>query len=230
MHPRDYWIYGSDDGSWEMPGHAILSYRSEGFDWYLAPAMSAQNGRRNFSAEGATETHAGFRRALAEAVADYPELQDWIISFDGPPVPITAVLAALPFSWSHWIFYHGTAEALLPTIRQQGICPRTVTGAGPSYGGEERAGRPDAVYLTTQLNMARFAARDAGRATRSRPVILAVHGIPETPHLLVPDEDSGEPDARLSLDRMGSFGFLGCVPPTALAVGYVLANNEWHAR
>lgn len=110
-NPRKYWFYGRDDGSWEFTGEPILSFRTLGFDWQLAPAMSSANQRRNFDVEGATETHDGFRRALRDIVNQYPELNEWVISFDGPAVPIIDVISLPAFSWEHWTFFHGTAEA-----------------------------------------------------------------------------------------------------------------------
>jgi hypothetical protein len=112
--PRDYWIYGRDDGSWEFVGRPILSFKREGFDWQLAPAMSAKNSGMNFSVEGATETHENFRAALAAIVQKHPELGRWVMSFDGPMVAVDAVLALPKFSWGSWMFYHGTAEAAVP--------------------------------------------------------------------------------------------------------------------
>lgn len=75
--------------------------------------------------------------------------------------------------------------------------------------------------------MARFAARDAGRITKSKPIVLTVDGV-QAKHL-VPDEDSRTKSARESLDRMGSFGVRGCVPTSALAVGLVFDAGQWQS-
>jgi GNAT superfamily N-acetyltransferase len=221
-----HWFYGNDDGNWELIGRPVLAFRRAGFDWEMAPAMSGDNQRRNFRVEGATESNKGFRAALAEIVERHPELLDWAIRFDGPWLSMHDVLAQPAFSWND-TFYHGTSEAALPFIRQHGICPRDVTGSRPAYGGEGKAGRPDTVYLTTQLGMARFAARDAGNVTRSPGVILAIDGV--DPRKVVPDEDSGEATARASVDHMGSFGVRGCISPERVSIAQVWRDGAWQA-
>jgi hypothetical protein len=226
MMRSPYWFYGSDDGSWELAGRPVLAFKRAGFDWEMAPALSGDNQRRNFRVEGATVSNDGFRGALVEIVEQHPELFDWVIRFDGPWLLMHDVLGQPPFSWTA-TFYHGTSEAALPFIRQRGICPRDITGSRPTYGGEDKAGRSDAVYLTTELGMAQFAARDASRVTRSPGVVLAIHGV--DPRKVVPDEDSKEATARASVDRMGSFGVVGCVPPEDVSVAYVWRDSAWHA-
>lgn len=225
--PRSpYWFYGDDEGDWELVGHPVLSFRRQGYDWEMAPAMSSANQWRNFSVEGATQDHSSFRRALTEIVDAHPELIDWIVRFDGPPIPMAELLAQSAFSWSQ-TFFHGTSEAAWPFIQRHGLCPREVTGARPAYGGEGKAGHANVVYLTTQLSMARFAANDAGRNTHTPGIVLAVHGV--DPRQTVPDEDSGERTARASVDRLGSFGVRGCIPPESVSVAEIWTDGTWRS-
>jgi hypothetical protein len=222
-----FWFYGDDDGTWEQVGRPLLAWRRSGYDWELAPAMAAENGHRNFSVEGATETHEGFRHALKEIIGQFPELRSWAIKFDGPWLPVTGMLGPSGFDWASWPFLHGTATVALLRISQQGLCPRTVTGMPAAYGTRAHAGagRPDLLYLTTQLGMARFAARDAAKAHGGTPLVLTVGGLDR--RLVRPDEDAGESQARASLDRLGSIGYAGCVPPDHLRPTWMLRGNEW---
>lgn len=88
----------------------------------------------------------------------------------------------------------------------------------PTYGARTRAksGRVDAIYLTTQLGMARFAAIDACRLHGGDMLILSIIGIDSCN--AIPDVDSGESTAELSLQRIGSIGYLGHIPPQLIRI------------
>ena len=87
---------------------------------------------------------------------------------------------------------------------------------------QEKAGRADAVYLTTQSTMARSAARQAARAHKSFPVVLKVTGL--DPSLAEPDEDSREKTAEASIARMGSMAYRGSIKPDQ--IGLEWAGDE----
>jgi hypothetical protein len=91
-----------------------------------------------------------------------------------------------------------------------------------------KPGRPDATYITTQLDMAKFAARDAATAHGGAPIILEFTGL--DPSLAEADEDSAEVNARASLDRLGSVAYLGCVAPDLLRVAFRLGADGWMAE
>lgn len=208
-------FYGRDDGTWEPRGRGnwILGFRRHGFDWEMIPSMVLKNEHRNFSVEGARETHQGFQKAMREIVNEYPEVLDFVLQFDGPYKPVRDVLVGEVSDMSRVRFLHGTSMAAWQKVQSEGLRPRSVTHAVAAYGQASSAkeGRPDAVYLTTQETMARFAARDAARAHKSTPVVLEVVGI--DPKLAAPDEDSGEDTAEASLARLGSIAYLGSVEP-----------------
>ena len=116
-----YWFHGNDQGNWER-----THYFARG-SWFMAPGLALVNERKNFSVEGATEYHPGFRAALREIMNTYPELLEWLLSFDGPFRTVPEVLTTLPLSWEHTEFYHGTSEAAWGQMHSLGLCPRAIT-------------------------------------------------------------------------------------------------------
>ena len=94
--------------------------------------------------------------------------------------------------------------------------PRSKSGFDPAYGTASSAaeGNPDLVYLTTQIQMASFASRDAARAHNSQSIILEIIGLDE--NLAEPDEDSGEDTAIDSLNKIGSIGYRGIISPNKI--------------
>lgn len=200
---------GYDTGKWYFSTDYIIGALSE-YDWeaslglYLRPALAV---------EGATEYNKGFLNALDEMINKYPELIEFTIIFDGPEKPIVELLK----SDGELHFYHGTSSNLLSDISQDGLRPRSETGIDPVYGAAVGAkeGRPDAVYLTTQLHMARAAARDAVRKFGGEPVILNILNLDITK--LEPDEDSREQTVEGSIARIGSAAYIGTIPPEDLS-------------
>ena len=215
--PRDgRWypsFYGTRHGTWEMHSEPILGFRKRGLDWELAASLSSRNGWRNYSVEGATEQSPGLREALREITERYSEVLDFDIAFDGPWKTVREVLA----SSSEPVFYHGTCLSAWERIRRQGLRPRRQSGARPAYGAhviQALPSDPGAVYLTTQLGMARWAARDAARTNHSAPVLLQVTVPDES--LLLPDEDSRSTSWKQSLHTLGSVRYPGTIPASAV--------------
>jgi hypothetical protein len=213
-------FYGYDDGRFDEVNEYLGQWMHV-YDWEMITGMASMNNWKIYHVTGASEHHLGFRQALCRMVDKYPELVDYWIDFDGPAKRIGDLTQGSPMciNWSQMKFYHGTSTALLDRILDQGLCPRNITGIEPTYGTictRAKPGRADAVYLTTQLSMAEFAAHDAKCKHGGERVILLVKGIDGCK--AIPDVDSDEPTAELSLQRMGSIGYLGCISPEAIEI------------
>jgi hypothetical protein len=212
-------FYGNDDGLWEATSRYILGHKKEGYDWAIFSSLSSQNDWRTLSVEGATEHNSGFRKALYEIVKAYPELIEFWINFDGPYKAVGELIESFDdiessSDWENLTFYHGTSEKAWEKIQQEGLRPRSETNVVPAYGAQYSSapeGRSDAIYLTTQLAMARAAARDASRVSKSPGVILKIQGINN--NYVTADIDSGETDPVKSLARIGSIAYLNTIPP-----------------
>ena len=220
-------FFGDDDGSWQAFGNNQWPSLRD-WDWQMIPSMSSRNDWKNFSVDGATEQHTVFIRALRQITEQYPEALDFLVSFDGPYMSIRDLLAAwaeAPVPIGAMTFFHGTSGAAWESIMREGLRPRGETGQRAAYGAlvdEEKAGRTDAVYLTTQATMARSAARQAARAHKSFPVVLKVTDL--DPSLAEPDEDSREKTAEDSIARMGSMAYRGIINPDQ--IGLEWAGDE----
>jgi len=213
-------FYGDDQGLWEYTEGYPLNILKMGWSWEGSIAMSSENQWRNLSVTGATEHSRGFRKALKEIVKEYPEVRDFLISFDGPYKEVSDLVdGEEEADLSKVTFYHGTTSTLLDVIQAEGLKPRSITKRDPSFGSEFRApdGRDDAIYLTTQMGMARAAAFSATKnevrrkETPGKPVIFVVSGL--NPRYLVADEDSGETDPVKSLERIGSIAYTRPIHP-----------------
>ena len=223
-HRFDTYFYGDDSGDWVASG-AIFGFQKQ-WDWEMAPSLSSKNDWRNFSVEGATENNAGFRKALKAIVADYPEVADFWLSFDGPMKPVRDVLGLSDSdSWDGLVFLHGTSTTFLPTIEKNGLRPRGQTSVKPAYGHGSNAkpSNPDLLYFTTQETMAKFAARAAAAVHGGEPVILEVRNLDKAK--AEPDEDSREKTAEASLARMGSIGYRGRVSASQVKARRPLAAS-----
>lgn len=194
---------GDDDGTWEYTAGYPLGH---GRDWYASIGLSSANGWKNLSVEGATEWNNGFRSALKEIVEEYPQVLDFTASFDGPSVKVSDLVASEP-DLGNLVLLHGTSTAVLTSILKEGLRPRGDTGAPPAYGARQKPSREHLVYLTSQPQMARFAALAAAKVHGGEPVILEVSDIDWSK--AEPDEDSREDTAEASLARLGSIGYRG---------------------
>lgn len=220
-------FYGNNDGTWTAHQGFLLGALKE-YDWEMIPSMSSKNDWANFSVEGATEHNQGFLKALNEIVDQYPEVMNFLITFDGPAIKISELLSKNEsLDWSTIKLYHGTSQQAWEAIQQIGLKSRSVTQSTPIYGAGvgARAGREDAIYLTTQLGMAHFAALEAGAKTRSDPVVLEVSGLDG--EFVVADEDSGSDDAAVSLSKIGSVGYVKDIPPQNIRILEVCRDREW---
>lgn len=209
---------GDNTGEWEIGKIELGALKI--WDWVGDSGMSSQFDWKNLMVDNATEHNRGFLKALTAAVKKYPELKNYMIKFDGPWIAATKLLGLKEetFDWSKIKFLHGTATYYWEAIQKEGLRPRSTTNVKPSYGTSSSAkeGRKDAVYLTTQKQMANAAARDAARNTKSNPIILLVSGIDGKK--VIADEDSKQPDPRVSLESLGSIGYLGAIAPSKIKV------------
>lgn len=222
-------FYGDDDGTWEA--YQGFKLGRGGWSWEMVPSLSSKNGWANFSVEGATEQHAGFVRALREIAIEYPEVLNFIVSFDGPYKPVKDLLGEVAgASLGHVKFLHGTSMKAWELIKHMGVQPRSKTNVAPAYGSTTSAGegRRDGIYLTTQIGMAHFAALEAAKLQKSTPVVLAITGLDQD--LFVGDEDSGETDPVKSLGRIGSVAYLGDIPARKVTLFEVMVDNAWEKQ
>lgn len=216
-HRWSFFVQGDED-SWELSTNLQWGFQG----WTATASLSSRNGWRNLSVDNATEHNPGFRKALNELVREYPELVDWEVSFDGPYLPISSLVHGVAptkqVAWGQLTFYHGTSYAAWEQIQRGGLRPRQETGVEPTFGADVNApsGRVDAVYLTSQLSMARFAAMDASKKTHSDPIILVVRGI--KPERVFADEDSRQKDPAVSLHTLGSIAYAATIPPANISV------------
>jgi len=193
-------ILGFNSGRW-YEGSPL---RNE-WDWYIYPEGNTLH------IENATEYHEGFRSALKEIASKYP-IENMVLSFDGNQISVADYLEN-DIDWSNLTFYHGTSSNRWILIQQWGgLYPRRETGQSTAYGFDKDApsSNEDLIYLTTQIGTARFAASDASRRDRSKPVVLKIAGLDE--NYMVPDEDSRRSSARESLAMMGSIGYTIPIP------------------
>jgi len=226
-------FYGDDKGTWRYTEGYPLGLRKEGWDWWGSIALSSKNDWKNLSVEGASEDNRGFRQALQKIVREYPEVGEYLVSFDGPYMPVSklvSVVAPKPdedIDLGSRTYYHGTSDDVLDEILRVGLKPRGETNVNPTFGVEfgARPSRELAVYLTTQLGLASSAASSAARQRKGRPVILEVRGLSH--NLFQPDEDSGEMDAVKSLERMGSVAYVGAIRPNKIKVHAIDDGQRW---
>jgi hypothetical protein len=228
-------FYGFDGGSWFETDEYILgrSYGSQKlYDWAMHTGLAIARKGNIYHVTHATESHPGFRRALGEIVDKYPELEDYLIEFDGPRFPIIDLLQKPVINdWSQIEFLHGTATSLWPQIQQQGLLPRSITGQSATYGQlSSRAlpGNPNAIYLTTQLSMANFAAIDAAKLNGGKPLVLKISGI-SSEHV-IPDVDSRAETAEQSLHQMGAIGYLAPITPAMISTPHLRRNPDSDLR
>ncbi len=211
----------SDDGSgWIYSG----DYPSpRGQRWVASLGLS----RGELSVEGATEYDPAFRTALVQMASQYPELLGLEARFDGPRVPISDLVQSDVPTIEETSWLHGTASAAIDSIRASGLRPRGETGVPAAFVGAAAQSRPQYVYLTTQRNMARMAARAAARSAGGVPVVLRIAPLPVS--RMSPDEDSGRDTAEESLWRVGSVAYEGSIGPSQIVVDEVLKDGEWSA-
>jgi hypothetical protein len=229
------YFYGDDSGEWEYLSSPILGFRKSGYTWEMVSSLSSRNEWRNFSVDGATEYNIGFIKALKGIAAEYPEVLDFVISFDGPWKSIKEILNEHDIeqggvgrkNFSDVVFYHGTSLENLEKIMHEGLKPRMMTGLESVYGAKQ-AGESDLryVYLTTQLGMAHYAALSSAARYRSIPIVLKVTGLSDG-SLFYADEDSHENNAIDSLKRIGSVAYQGIVPANKIKIFEKLVDGEW---
>lgn len=227
-------FYGNDEGVWRYTEGYPMGLRREGWNWSASIGLSSKNDWKNLSVDGASEQNRGFRKALREIVREYPEVAGYLISFDGPYMPVSSLVGgAAPEPESRidlgkQTYYHGTSSDVLDAILSDGLKPRGQTNVEPVFGVEfgARPSRAEAVYLTTQLGLAQSAANSAARKRRGDPVILEVTGLHHD-HFQ-PDEDSRESDAVKSLERMGSVAYVGRIRPRNIRVYAMDDGSGWN--
>jgi hypothetical protein len=227
-------FYGNDEGVWRYTEGYPMGLRREGWNWSASIALSSKNDWKNLSVDGASEQNRGFRKALREIVRDYPEVAGYLISFDGPYMPVSSLVGgAAPEPESRidlgkQTYYHGTSSDVLDAILSDGLMPRGQTNVEPVFGVEfgARPSRAEAVYLTTQLGLAKSAANSAARKRKGDPVIVEVTGLHHD-HFQ-PDEDSRESDAVKSLERMGSVAYVGRIRPRNIRFYAYREDGRWN--
>jgi hypothetical protein len=220
--PRDdRWyphFYGTRHGDWGQFNEPILGKRHQGFDWSMIASLSSRNDWRNWMVDGATERDPGLRRALGQIVTANPQAAAFEIRFDGPWMVVGDLLRDNPDP-NDIVFLHGTSTTAWKRIQRQGLRPREAHGEPAAYGAHisrAKPSDPNAVYLTTQVGTASWAATDAARVTKSEPLIIEIRDL--DPARLRADEDSGLAQGawRRSLEVLGSVKYIGTIPPQKL--------------
>lgn len=222
----NYSFVGNDDGTWEKRQGYVLSFKKQGYDWLISPSLSNQNNWKTLDVDGATEYNVGFIKALNDIVKNNPEISDFIIGFDGPYKKVSDVIQLNQLKFEDIVFYHGTSKLAWNKIKNEGLKPRSETKVDPAYGAGYSVGPGNQalIYLTTQQNMAKFAANDAARAHKSDPIILKITGLDE--QFAVPDEDSEEDTAIKSLYRLGSIGYTKTITPDKIIEAIEKESNH----
>ena len=227
-------FYGDDNGVWRYTEGYPMGLRREGWNWSASIGLSIKNDWKNLSVDGASEQNRGFRKALREIVREYPEVAGYLISFDGPYMPVSSLVGGTApepesrIDLGKQTYYHGTSSDVLEDILSDGLMPRGQTNVEPVFGVEfgARPSRAEAVYLTTQLGLAQSAANSAARKRKGDPVIVEVTGLHHD-HFQ-PDEDSRESDAVKSLERMGSVAYVGRIRPRNIRVYAMDEGSGWN--
>lgn len=215
-------FHGQADGTW----HYDNDYTTREDDWY--GALGLING--TLAVEGATEHHSGFRKALPEMVAQYPELLDLLVSFDGPSKSLKDLLGDQTAGIAETVFLHGTSTVAWEKIKHEGLRPRSESLSCPTFGARGQTapeGDCTRIYLTTQEGVAHFAARDAAALHGGQPLVLQV-GPGLNPSYCGADEDSGKVDAESSLAAMGNITYRRSIPPNLIKPLEVRdQENKW---
>jgi hypothetical protein len=219
---------GFDDGYWTDTSKAGLL---DGWDWRMTYGLSRENGGNNYCVDGVTETHPGFIKALQSILKTHPEIEKYWIKFDGGWLTIQHYFTFIApnLDWARIIFFHGTCLKRWEQIKKDGLSPRNVTGVEATYGVRvgAKSGRLDAIYLTNQLDTAKFAARECSKKEFSQPVILQIEGKILDPQFLMADEDSKEDNAADSFHRIGSVAYVGRISGKDIKPILVLENSGW---
>jgi RNA:NAD 2'-phosphotransferase (TPT1/KptA family) len=216
-------FYGDDTGTWATESWQVAT------TWEVMASTSVTNEYKNLAVEGATEHHKGFRKALHEITSKYPELLAFVIKFDGPWISVRDFVGKVEskHAWEKITFYHGTSMKAWDRIQRGGLLPRAVTNVAPAYGvrsvGESRI---EAVYLTTQLSMAKIASYAAAKGS-SNPVVLEVKGIES--QFVQADEDSRQTDPLVSLQRIGSIAYVSGIPASKIRLLLIDVGEGWEA-
>ena len=216
---------GYEDGTWEYTTDATSV---SGVAWWATLGLSRESDGKTIHVERATEYSPIFTKALRQMIVKYPELNSYVVKFDGPWFPVGQITTGDPdIPWQQIEFFHGTSTALLDSILKRGLLPRSESGSDPSYGTRSTApvSRSDSVSLTTQMQMAKWAARDAARVHGGEPVVLKVSGIKA--ENLRGDMDSGTNDSRKSLETLGSVEHIGAVAPEHITPVAFYKDRRW---
>ncbi len=226
-------FYGDDKGTWRYTQGYPMGLRREGWSWSASIAMSSKNDWMNLSVDGASEHNRGFLKAIREIVEEYPDVASYLIAFDGPYIPVSKLLGSQysprkSVDLGELTYYHGTSSDVLETILSDGLKPRGETNVDPVFGVDmgARASRSVAVYLTTQMGLAKAAANSAARKRKGTPVVLEVKNLVHD--LFQPDEDSKEDDAVKSLERMGSVAYVGKIRPRNIRLYSMDEGAGWY--
>jgi hypothetical protein len=224
--PPRFYIFGylHAPSDWELTESFEWGHRG----WSLTSGL--RRNKKDLSLDGAVTSAPDFVSALREIVAAHPELAEW--SIDTHPISdILAVDTSTPVHRK--VYLHGTSEAAYEIIKSEGLLPRSMSGAAAAHGahvvGAPRASE-HAVYLTTEMDTAAWASRDAARGgSRGRRVVLRVSP-PFNAERFSADEDAGRArSATASLQTLGSVAYHGAIPPEQIELHAVYDDDatEW---
>jgi hypothetical protein len=197
----DFWEYDTD----------VLNTKG---DWHIRLGVL----KNTLFVNGATEYHPYFKQAVKNICNKYLDYLNYEIHFDGPNIKVSDFLNThYPNKIEQITFLHGTSSNLLSSILMNGLLPRNKTGVNPSYGvpSGSKEGIDTYIYLSTQMNMIKFASYDAIKTHGGNPITLQINpGLRAS--YAKPDEDSGENTALMSLWTMGSIAYTKAIPPNKI--------------
>lgn len=135
------------------------------------------------------------------------------------------------------LYYHGTVDKLIPSIKAKGLVPHGSRGAtamargiAPLFGGvglfpqDERADRRESVYVTSNRNIAAWFAASLAFWQNAKPALVEFN-LQNTE--LVVDEAFAGPDSAWS--GLG-FRHLGAIEPSKLANIEILTDRRYLNR
>jgi len=174
-----------------------------------------------------TALHPTVRDELQSLVDVLPEVADFSVVFDGFDAGRLDDFIDSDPVVTRW--YHGTSSKAWKAIQQEGLLPRSQTGAEATYAGlSAPEGDPRYTYLAADPgNDVRFAAREAAKKHGGEPVILEISVDGVVLDDLEPDEDAGVDSWEESLAYMGTVRYGGPIPASAIRLHSMNRGGGW---
>ena len=222
--------------TFDSPRVEIYLTRNEDRDWRRSALQDSASGlplvvinkrKRYVEPQERTALHPTVREELQSLVDVLPEVADFSVVFDGFDARRLGDFIDSDPVVTHW--YHGTSSEAWKAIQQEGLLPRSQTGAEATYAGlSAPEGDPRYTYLAADPgNDVRFAAREAAKKHGGEPVILEISVDGVVLDDLEPDEDAGVDSWEESLAYMGTVRYGGPIPASAISLHLMNRGGGW---